>query len=120
SLLLLASCVAPPAVRPRLGSLEYDLFLGGGAGSPAGWGDERTAECKLRFARRDRIFVEARGGDIPMHGFEIFEAEFLGAECGVACPGFLHGRPSECSDGPNAGVSSYPSAASGRFRPRFR
>src|SRR5262249_33077449 len=45
------------------------------------------------FVRGDRVLIEYRRGVIPMDGFEVFEAESVGAVSAVPQTRFLHERP---------------------------
>src|SRR2546430_9592706 len=75
--------------------LDDELVLRRGAGVDAGVRDERPPVGELGLARRDRMFVEARRRDVPMHGLQAFQAEFVGAVRAVPHTAFLHGRPSD-------------------------
>ena len=58
----------------------------------AGLGAKRAAGDDGGFAVADRVLVKRRFGQIPVNRSEILETEFVGAESGVAQPGFFHGK----------------------------
>ena len=61
----------------------------------AGFRGKRPAVSKLGLPRADRMFVEARRSEIPMHRLEALETELVGAERAIPWTDFPHGRPSE-------------------------
>ncbi len=69
------------------------LVLGRAAGVVSGEGRQRAAGDDRSFAVADGVFVERRFGEIPIHAGKAFEAEFIGAKCGIPHTSLLHARP---------------------------
>jgi len=69
------------------------LVLRGTAGVGARLRAQRPAPDDRGFVRGDRVLIEYRRGVIPMDGFEVLEAESVGAVGAVPQTRFLHERP---------------------------
>ncbi len=98
--------------------LDDELVLRRAAGVDAGVRDERSPVGEVGLAGRDRMLVEARRRDVPMHGLQAFQAEFVGAVRAVPHTAFLHGRPSDCAPvRRSTGASLFPPQHRGSFGP---
>src|SRR5205807_1055946 len=75
---------APPD-RVFRARLVNDVFVARrAAGMPPGVGNKRTAEPKLAFPARHRVFVEMRGRQVPMHHSKMAHSLFAEVEAGHA------------------------------------
>ena len=71
------------------------LILRATAGVMAGLGAKRAACDQRRFARRDRVLIKCRLGQVPAYLGQIFEAEFVGAIGAVPYTLLLHANSSQ-------------------------
>ena len=69
------------------------LVLGGSAGMDAGLRADRSALDQRGFLGGQRMFIERRSVEIPVHRGQRVETEFVGAVSAVPQTRFLHGRP---------------------------
>src|SRR6185437_1733174 len=81
---------APPHGLLGRGVADRILVLRAATGEHAGVRAQRTVGGQHRFAGSERILIELRRAEIPVHPFEIFETEFVGAEGTVAHARLLH------------------------------
>jgi hypothetical protein len=84
--------VVPPDLVLGRGVANGVLVLRRAARVDARVGIDGPALDELRLATRDRVLVEARSAKIPMHAFEVAEAERVSAVGAVEYAEVLHGR----------------------------
>ncbi len=79
-----------------------ELVLGAATREHAGIRAKRTIGRDHGFARAQRMLIELRRAEIPVHALEIFEAEFVGAKGTVMHARLLH---EESSSNPRISIA---------------
>src|SRR5262249_57359771 len=84
---------APPHRLVGEAVADGELVLRTAAGEHTGVGAKRAIRGQYGFTRAQRMLVELRGAEIPVHALELLEAEFVGAKSAVVQARLLQLHP---------------------------